>query len=524
MSQNRNSPPRTRPDLGGPTGHHRSRRDARARSTEGEQEAVVEGVTGLRPPIPSAEDPYVPPQGPRWGAAVAAGGAAALVGWVLLAALSTLAWLTAPVGSYGGVLKVSTQLWLAGHGGGLVAGGTRWTLVPYGLSVILGLLLAQVGVAVLRRLGEPEDSPQGTRLLRGTLMGLTYALVVAVTGLLAGGPAQAGRSLVGAAALALLAAWWSRSRVRLRNRLWWPAPVVEVTRALAVGLAALVVVGAAALVTGLVVHRGELVVLTQGIGGGALGGLGVVLAQAAYVPTFIVWGMSYTLGAGFGLGDGSLVSPADTHVGLLPGWPISAALPAPGPGTTLDLVWLAGGILAGGLAAWVYLRRSPWTRPDTGMLVGGLVGVALGLLTTLVGVLARGDLGVARLAGLGPRPLELLVLGTVLTTAGGLVTGLTYGIVRSVTALRRRRAAVAAPAGSDATTGTAAATASASVPAAGDFVASAVAVSGAPTAGEPPEPSTAPGNVPEVSGPVLTKDDPYPADEPTGPDDTSTGR
>ncbi|SDB89300.1 hypothetical protein GA0111570_106217 [Raineyella antarctica] len=523
MSQNRNSPPRTRPDLGGPTGHHRSRRDARARSTEGEQEAVVEGVTGLRPPIPSAEDPYVPPEGPRWGAAVVAGGAAAIVGWVLLAALSTLAWLTAPVGSYGGVLKVSTQLWLAGHGGGLVVGATRWTLVPFGLSVVLGLLLAQVGIAVLRRLGEPEDSPQGTRLLRGALMGLTYAVVVAVTGLLAGGPAQAGKALGGAVVLTVLASWWSRSRVRLRNRLWWPAPVVEAARALAVGLLALLVVGAAALVTGLVVHRGELVLLTQGIGGGALGGLGVVLAQAAYVPTFVLWAMSYTLGAGFGLGDGSLVSPSDTHLGLLPGWPISAALPAPGPGTTLDLAWLAGGVLAGGLAAWVYLRRSRWTRPDTGMLFGGLVGVGLGLLATLVGLLSRGDLGVARLAGLGPRPLELLVLGTVLTTGGGLATGLAYGIVRSVTALRRRRAAAAAAsADSAATLG--------DPPSSGISESPAVQASAAPHAGEGPRPATVTEDAPEVSGPVLANDDPNPVDdlnpvdEPAGPDDTSTGR
>ena len=45
MSQNRNTPPRTRPDLGRPTGHHRPRRDGRARPIEGDQDAFVEGVT-----------------------------------------------------------------------------------------------------------------------------------------------------------------------------------------------------------------------------------------------------------------------------------------------------------------------------------------------------------------------------------------------------------------------------------------------------------------------------------------------
>lgn len=430
MSQNRNTPPRTRPDLGRPTGRQRSRRDFHARTTGEEQEAVVEGVTGLRPQVPAVDEPYVAASRPGWVASVVAGGAAALAGWVLLAAVASLAWLSAPVGPYPGVLGVSTQLWLAGHGGGFLAEGTRWTLVPYGLTLLLGVLLAQVSAAVLRRLRDAGDGAAATELARSALLALSYAVAVALTGMFVGGPGQAGRAFAGALLLASVAAWWARSRALGRGRgVRWPAWSIGLGRALMVGLSVLVVVGTAALVTGLVVHRGRLVLLTEGLGGGVLGGLGAVIAQAAYVPTFVVWAVSYTLGAGFGLGDGSLVSPSDTHVGLLPGWPVTAALPTPGPGSLLDLVWLAGGLVAGGSAAWVYVRRSARTRPDTAMLLGGLVGALLGLLVTLVGLLSRGDLGVARLTGLGPRPVELVVLGTVLTTAGGLVMGLVAGIV-----------------------------------------------------------------------------------------------
>lgn len=449
MSHHRNLPPRTRPDLGRPAGP-RTRRDHRPRVTEEEQEAVVEGVTGLRPEVPVVEEPYVPAGRPDWLVAMAAGGAAALAGWVALAAVASIAWLSTPVGSYADVLRVATQVWLAGHGGGLVADGSRWTLVPYGLTLALGVLVALLGSVVLRRLGDgTEDSPGQARrgLSRTALVVATYAGVLGLVGVGVGGPVQGARALGGALLVAAAAAWWSRWRnhatvVAVR----FPAVVGALARALGAGLAILVAVGSAALVTGLVMHRGQLVVLTEGLGGGMLGGVGAVLVQAVYVPTFVVWSTSYTLGAGFGLGDGSLVSPADTHVGLLPAWPIAAALPTPGPGSPLDLAWLAGGIVAGGFAAWLFLRRSSWVRPDTTMLAGGVVGIALGLLTTLLGLLSRGDLGVARLVGLGPRLVELLVLATVLCTVGGLVVGLATGIART---LRRDRPIQQPPAADD---------------------------------------------------------------------------
>lgn len=444
MSQNRNTPPRTRPDLGRPTGHHRPRRDGRARTIEGDQDTFVEGVTGLRPDLPPTEDPYPSVTGTGWLGVVTAGVISAVAGWVLVAALASLAWLTAPLGSYGDVLAVATQVWLSGHGGGMFAGGTSWTLVPYGLTVLLGWLLAQVSMAVLRRAGEPEVAPALVRLVRGGLLALTYAVVVGLVGLFTGNAGQPVKAGVGAFVMAVLAGWWARSKVGgWRLGTWWPGWSRHLPRALVAGSLALVAVGSVALVTGLVVHRGQLVVLTAGFGGGVLGGLGVIVAQLAFLPTVIVWATSYALGAGFGLGDGSLVSPSDTHVGMLPGWPLTAALPPQGPGSPLGLAWLAGGVLAGALAAWVYLRGSRWSRPDTAMAFGGLVGLLLGLLTTLAGLLARGDLGSARLTGLGPRLLELLVLATTLTTAGGLVSGLVFGIVRWVG--RRRTAASTAP-------------------------------------------------------------------------------
>ncbi|QGF22528.1 DUF6350 family protein [Raineyella fluvialis] len=442
MSQNRKTPPRTRPDLGRPGGTRRTPRDDRLRTSDHQQDDLFEGVTGVRPELPPTDLPLAPRAGrPAWIGILTAGAAAAACGWVALTALASLAWLTSPLGSYGAVMGTATQLWLAGHGGGLYAAGTRWTVVPSGITLLLVWLMSQVSAEVMRRLQDSDATPTPIRLLRGGLVALTYATVVGAVGLAVGQPRQAGAAFGGALLLGMVGVWWARARIsRWRLGTWWPGWGHQLPRSLAVGLLALGVLGSATLVTGLVQHRGQVAVLTAALGGGAAGGLGAVLAQAAFLPTFVVWAVSYALGAGFDLGDGGLVSPSDTHLGLLPAWPVTAALPTPGPGSYLGLCWLAGGVVAGGLAAWVYLRGTHWTRPDTGTMLGGCVGLLLGLLTAGIGTMTRGDLGVARLVGLGPRPLELLVLAVTLTTCGGLVTGLGVGIARWLSARRAARA------------------------------------------------------------------------------------
>lgn len=446
MSQNRNTPRRTRPDLGRPGGVRRTPRDGRARTADQQPDDLVEGVTGVRPELPPAEVPLVTAsRRPGWLWIIAAGGVPAAVGWVALAALASLAWLTAPVGTYGGVLGVSTQLWLAGHAGGLDIAGVRWTLVPYGISLLLIWLLALVSGEILRRWRDAEEPRGITLLTRGALVVLIYAVIVGGIGLAVGNPRQGTAAFGGAVAVGVLGVGWAGARTfGSGSGTWVPDGAHRLLRALAIGLLVLATAGTGALVTGLIAHWAQVVVLTGALGGGVAGGLGALVAQLAYLPTVIVWAASYTLGAGVDLGDGSLVSPSDTHLGLLPGWPLTAAVPPNGPGTVLGLAWLAGGVVAGGLAAWTFLRGGPRTRPDTSTAFGGGVGLLVGLVATGIGLLTRGDLGVSRLVGLGPRPLELLVLAVTLTTAGGLVTGLGVGTARWLAVRRAGRAATSA--------------------------------------------------------------------------------
>ena len=90
--------------------------------------------------------------------------------------------------------------------------------------------------------------------------------------------------------------------------------------------------------------------------------------------------------------------------------------------------WLAAGVLAGAVAAWLVVRARPDARFDETSLVGGLAGVTGGLVFVAVGWATGGDLGTVRLTGLGPLLLPLLVMGVTTLGLAGMVTGLVLGL------------------------------------------------------------------------------------------------
>ena len=104
----------------------------------------------------------------------------------------------------------------------------------------------------------------------------------------------------------------------------------------------LLAAGAAVLVLGLVtgwdrVESPEHRARAPAVAGDAL----LVVVQASVLPNALVWSGSYALGAGFTLGTGSVVAPAATSLGVLPG-PAGARRPAGrGSGQRGQLWWLA---------------------------------------------------------------------------------------------------------------------------------------------------------------------------------------
>jgi hypothetical protein len=212
---------------------------------------------------------------------------------------------------------------------------------------------------------------------------------------------------------------WTRS---------WPAWSRAVPRAVVAAQLVLLLAGSAVLVTALARHLDRVTSLHDALAPGVAGGIALLAAQLALAPNAVVWATSYALGGGFTLGNGSVVAPAGTDLGVLPGLPLLGALPAPGPGPASALFWLAAGVLAGAVAAWLVVRGRPQARFDETSLVGGAAGLLGGLAFVGLGWATGGDLGTLRLSGLGPLLLPLLVMAVTTLGLSGMVTGLLLGL------------------------------------------------------------------------------------------------
>jgi hypothetical protein len=138
----------------------------------------------------------------------------------------------------------------------------------------------------------------------------------------------------------------------------------------------MLVAGAAVLVTGLITHLNRVAALHEALQPGVAGGIALLLLQLGFAPNALVWSASYALGSGFSLGAGSVVAPAATELGILPGIPLLGALPSPGPGDLVELWWLAAGAAAGAIACWVLLAW-PAVRFDVASLKAAHVACSL---------------------------------------------------------------------------------------------------------------------------------------------------
>ncbi|SDD79678.1 cell division protein PerM [Auraticoccus monumenti] len=370
---------------------------------------------------------------PWWVAATGGGVAACAVGWMVIAAVVVVGWLADMVGPMSLPLQVATQFWFSVHGGWAALGAGSWTVVPLGPTLLQVLVVSTVAGFAARQLprGVPHRLPAALRL--AGLLTVAYVLPLCAVTVLVGTPEQVARCLGGGTVLAGASALWGAVRglrVPAPRRLPGWARRLPVAAASALGVMALV--GTGALVAAVVLRADAVWAMTSTAAPEPAAAAVLVLAQLAYLPNLVLWAVSYVLGAGFTVGSGSLVSPMVTELGLLPGFPVLAALPAEGVGDWGRALWLLSGVLAGGVAAFVLMGRRPPVRADVSSLAGGLAGVAGGLLVTAVAATSRGSLGTGRLVDLGPRMPELAVMAITVMGLAGLVAGLVAWLVARV--------------------------------------------------------------------------------------------
>jgi hypothetical protein len=357
--------------------------------------------------------------------AVIGGTVAALASWTLCAGVAILGWWAAEPGSLGAALQLGSRLWLLSNGVGVRIGTVPITLVPWGLTALSAFMITVCAAASARKV--PPDQASG-RALVCVVTVAAYLLPVLGLAVLWGEPWQAPARWAAVIAVLLLAAAWGSGRSPHPSRPEASGWMRTIPRAVLAAQLAMLVAGAAVLVSGLALHLKRVEALHEALQPGVAGGIALLLVQLAFLPNALVWSASYALGSGFSLGAGSVVAPAATELGMLPGIPLLGALPSVGPGDLAQLWWLAAGAVAGAIACWAVLGSRPVLRFDQASLAGGACGLLAGAVFVGVAWAAGGDLGTVRLTGMGPRLFPLLVMAGTTLGLSGLITGLLLGL------------------------------------------------------------------------------------------------
>ena len=376
------------------------------------------------------------PEGPDAGrplavSAALCGALAAVIGLVLCMSVALTGWFLADAGAHGDTtdaLKVGAVAWLVGHGAHLVVAGAPLGVTPLAVTMMLVLVAFRTGRWAARLSGgsarQVSDHVVGSAV--ATFTG-SYLVLVVVVGVLASRSAAApglGRALLGALLVAGigggtgLAAGSGLLRERWARVPRWAADVAGGALA---GVLWLLAAGAALVGVALLLSFNEAATVMSGLHLGVGDALSYTVVMALFAPNAALLGVSYLAGPGFAFGTGTTVSPTAVSLGVVPAFPLLAALPDEGPTPG----WLAGALvvpaLAAALGVGAVLRRRPPIAHDLAALRGAGAGFVAGVLVTVLVSLAGGPLGTGRLAEVGAPTSEVLVFGTGLMSLGGLL-------------------------------------------------------------------------------------------------------
>ncbi len=358
---------------------------------------------------------------------IAVAGWTIALGVAILICLTLTAWVTAAHhdDAIRPAIATALQAWLLAQHTGISVGAGTISVIPLGLTVLLGALLVRAGRLTSRHSGGRDLLDAGTATLA---LALPYAVIAA----LLTSPARAGnvrpeplQALAGAFVLAILCAGFGALRETDQlGRLVAFIPD-DVRTAIRAGLSSSIVVlgvGAVMVAAALATNAGRAGELAAASHGGFSGAVLLSVVSVAYVPNVAGWASAYALGPGFAVGAHTSVSVTGVTLGAVPSLPLFAPLPQSGSAAGLGWLALAVPLGAGVLAGWLLTRERPapttaqnapwWEKealPECGW--GLAAGAAAGLALAVVAWLSGGSLGAGRMSVIGPAAGWVLLAG-----------------------------------------------------------------------------------------------------------------
>jgi hypothetical protein len=367
-------------------------------------------------------------------------GAAAATLLVCLA-VGVIGWFLTDAGAHGAprdALRAGATGWLMAHGSGVHVQGAAVTMVPLGLTLVVGWALWRVG----NRVGDSISGhgPDADRIADGErdwtvplatgLFTLGYVVTTIVTASVAGTTTtapDATRATLWAVLLSAavggtgIAVGAGRAAITMA---WLPPTIRAAASAARFTLIGWLAVSLVALLASLAVDFSTAANVMSQLHTDAGASTLYTLLTASVLPNATLFAGAYLLGPGFTVGTATLVSPGAVVLGPLPMFPLLAALPdaGPTPGWAVWLILLAPAVAA--LGAVRAHRRHPTTRWEEGAIRGLAGGVCAGLAFGILAGLAGGAVGPGRMAEVAPYALDAAVRAVLAFGAGGLLAGL----------------------------------------------------------------------------------------------------
>lgn len=367
-----------------------------------------------------------------WFLAARCGMEAVVLGWLLVVLPAVAFYLAsssrdaAAALSTGSVVRAATGLWSLALGGSWGTSTSREGALSLPLTG-LTLLLLLLTRALVRRARPSSPASGGWVVGAATTTALVLVLVAspAASRTWTVVPATwALTSLVVAVELQRSGSGWPALGPWWQDRPAWLHLALRQARQLALVLTVLAVVVAG---VALVLAGGRVSRLHDALTDGRFADtLGITLLQLGWVPTALVWALSWVVGPGFAVGSGSVFSPTRVVAGAVPSLPVLGALPTTAVGswgTALPFVVLVAAVVV----AWRDRSSLRQMRLRQAGAAAATASVVLGGGTALVCLAASGQAGPGRMAEVGPREGFTALIVGLLTLAGlGVVALLTH--------------------------------------------------------------------------------------------------